>query len=103
MSQWIKVAICVIILALIWLMPGSWLPLTEPTAMEYRVVVVSGQVMPADSGVDLLKRLQADARFVKARTCSLTGQATHADTIEAINVAGIGHYIVKLWTGSQLM
>ena len=65
-------------------------------------VVVTDQVMPGGSGVDLLKRLHADPRFSPARTCLLTGQATHADTIEAINVAQVGHYIEKPWTGEQL-
>ena len=65
-------------------------------------VVVTDQVMPGGSGVDLLKRLHADARFSPARTCFLLGQATHADTIEAINVAQVGHYIEKPWTGEQL-
>lgn len=65
-------------------------------------VVVTDQVMPGGDGVDLLKRLQGDARFSAARTCLLTGQATHADTIEAINVAQVGRYIEKPWRGEQL-
>ncbi len=40
MPQWVKVAICIIIPAIVWVMPGSWLPLTDPTVMEHRVVVV---------------------------------------------------------------
>ena len=65
-------------------------------------VVVTDQVMPGGSGVDLLKRLHADIRFNAASTCLLTGQATHADTIEAINVAQVGRYVEKPWSGEQL-
>lgn len=66
-------------------------------------VVITDQVMPGGDGVELLKRFQNDARFATASTCMLTGQATHADTIEAINVAQVARYIEKPWTGEQLM
>lgn len=65
-------------------------------------VVITDQVMPGGDGVSLLKRMLKDARFSGARTCLLTGQATHADTIEAINVAQVARYIEKPWRGDQL-
>ena len=81
----------------------AWELAEDLDAAGYPVaVVVTDQVMPGGSGVDLLKRLRADGRFAAARMCLLTGQATHADTIEAINVAQVGHYIEKPWAGEQL-
>lgn len=81
----------------------AWELAEDSDASGYPVaVVVTDQVMPDGDGVSLLKRLQKDSRFRHARTCLLTGQATHADTIEAINVAQVGRYVEKPWQGERL-
>ncbi len=66
-------------------------------------VIISDQVMPGESGTDLLGRVTADRRFAKTRKILLTGQATHADTIAAINEGQIHNYIEKPWQAEKLL
>ncbi len=69
---------------------------------DHVAVLVTDQVMPKNSGVDLLKKLREDGRFDQTRTVLLTGQATHKDTIEAINTAHLDNYIEKPWKKEAL-
>jgi len=71
-------------------------------AGNHVALLITDQVMPKKSGVDLLKKLRSDSRFDDTRTILLTGQATHKDTIEAINTAHLDNYIEKPWTRSAL-
>ncbi len=66
-------------------------------------LVISDQVMPGASGVDLLRAVTADRRFSRTRKVLLTGQATHSDTIEAINDGHIDNYIEKPWEPEKLL
>lgn len=66
-------------------------------------LIISDQVMPGESGTDLLGKVSADRRFAKTRKVLLTGQATHADTINAINDGHIDNYIEKPWQPEQLL
>ncbi|EGQ9991177.1 response regulator [Vibrio vulnificus] len=70
---------------------------------EFIAVVISDHVMPGMTGVELLRTLHTDARFFKTRKVLLTGQATHSDTIEAINSAGIVRYFEKPWKKQELV
>ncbi|MFT6867677.1 MAG: two-component system chemotaxis response regulator CheY [Cyclobacteriaceae bacterium] len=69
---------------------------------DFVALIISDQVMPGNSGVDLLKKVKLDGRFKKTRKILLTGQATHQDTIEAINSAGLDNYIEKPWNKKSL-
>lgn len=40
MPHWLKVLICIVIPAVLWAMPASIFPLTDPTVMEHRVIVI---------------------------------------------------------------
>lgn len=66
-------------------------------------LVISDHVMPGESGVDLLGDISRDARFSHTRKVLLTGQATHSDTINAINAARIDHYFEKPWQAEDLL
>lgn len=66
-------------------------------------LIISDQVMPGESGTDLLGKVSSDRRFAKTRKVLLTGQATHADTINAINDGHIDNYIEKPWQPEQLL
>lgn len=66
-------------------------------------VIISDQVMLGESGTDLLGKITADRRFAKTRKVLLTGQATHADTINAINDGQIDNYIEKPWQPERLL
>ncbi|BAX53553.1 Hydrogenase transcriptional regulatory protein hupR1 [Photobacterium damselae subsp. piscicida] len=70
---------------------------------EFIALVISDHVMPGKIGVELLTEISQDARFVHTKKVLLTGQATHQDTIEAINLARIESYFEKPWKAEQLL
>ena len=66
-------------------------------------VIVSDHAMPVQTGVDFLIELNEDSRFKDSKKILLTGQATHMDTIQAINKAAIDKYIEKPWQKETLV
>ena len=66
-------------------------------------VIISDQVMPGKSGVELLTELCNEPRFRNSKRILLTGLATQEDTIEAINHARIDRYIEKPWDQEKLL
>ena len=66
-------------------------------------LVISDQVMPGEKGTDLLSKINSDPRFAKTRKVLLTGQATHADTINAINEGSVDNYVEKPWEPEKLL
>lgn len=69
---------------------------------DYLAMVISDQVMPKMTGVDLLTSLESDGRFEGTKKVLLTGLATHQDTIDAINSGRLDFYIQKPWTKEQI-
>ena len=65
-------------------------------------LVLSDHRLPGKSGVDFLVELMEDERFSATRTVLVTGQADQADTIRAVNEAGLDHYIAKPWRAARL-
>ncbi|BDU37778.1 chemotaxis protein CheY [Vibrio nigripulchritudo ATCC 27043] len=70
---------------------------------EHIALVISDHVMPGQSGVELLTEISQDRRFTHTKKVLLTGQATHQDTISAINQARIESYFEKPWVGKELV
>ncbi|GAK83800.1 putative chemotaxis protein CheY [Vibrio ponticus] len=70
---------------------------------EFIAVLVSDHVMPGKTGVELLTEVSKDRRFMLTKKVLLTGQATHTDTIQAINTAGINQYFEKPWQADLLV
>ncbi|MBY8141782.1 response regulator [Vibrio fluvialis] len=70
---------------------------------EYIALIISDHVMPGKTGVDLLTEVAEDSRFKGTKKVLLTGQATHTDTINAINAAGIDRYFEKPWNAKTLV
>ena len=70
---------------------------------DHVAIVISDQVMPEETGTELLGKIAADRRFGKTRKVLLTGQATHADTINAINDGHIDNYVEKPWQQERLL
>jgi two-component system chemotaxis response regulator CheY len=66
-------------------------------------VIISDHIMPGKTGVEFLIDIHNDGRFSQTRKMLLTGQATHQDTITAINQAHIEKYIEKPWTSEDLV
>jgi len=71
-------------------------------AGEHAAVIVCDHVMPGKSGVEWLAEVNSDGRFRHTRKVLLTGLATHQDTIQAINEAGIDLYLEKPWNPDRL-
>ncbi|MBY7897200.1 response regulator [Vibrio fluvialis] len=70
---------------------------------EHIALIISDHVMPGKTGVDLLTEVAEDSRFKGTKKVLLTGQATHTDTINAINAAGIDRYFEKPWNAKALV
>ncbi|SJZ89112.1 response regulator [Photobacterium toruni] len=70
---------------------------------EFIGVIISDHVMPGKSGVELLTTVANDSRFIHTKKVLLTGQATHQDTIAAINQARIESYFEKPWDTEVLI
>ena len=66
-------------------------------------VILADCVMPEKSGVEFLSDVLADGRFKTTRKLLLTGQASHQDTIDAINIAHIDAYVGKPWDKEKLI
>ena len=70
---------------------------------EYVAVLISDHVMPDKSGVELLTEVKSDHRFLGTKKLLLTGLATQADTIKAINDAKLDNFLEKVWDPQELL
>jgi len=59
--------------------------------------------MPGETGVELLKWMNAQERWKPTRKALLTGQAGLEATVEAVNQAQLSHYVAKPWTRNGLL
>lgn len=66
-------------------------------------IILCDHLMPGQSGVDFLIELNRNADTAAIRKVLLTGQAGHQDTIDAVNHAGLQHYISKPWQAGALV
>ncbi|GAJ70627.1 LOW QUALITY PROTEIN: putative chemotaxis protein CheY [Vibrio sp. JCM 18904] len=97
LNQWLNIEDCE--------SAGEALELMDEFDAEAEMIalIISDHVMPGKTGVELLTDVSKDGRFGFTRKVLLTGQATHTDTINAINSAGIDRYFEKPWQASQLI
>lgn len=65
-------------------------------------LVLADHRMPGTTGVDMLIDMEDDERTADARKVLVTGQADQADTIRAVNEAGLDHYVAKPWRPEDL-
>jgi response regulator RpfG family c-di-GMP phosphodiesterase len=81
----------------------AWAVIDELDADGDRLaLVLADHRLPGASGVDFLVELLADQRTRAARKVLVTGQADQADTIRAVNEAGLDHYVAKPWDPDEL-
>jgi two-component system chemotaxis response regulator CheY len=66
-------------------------------------LILADHRLPGRSGVDVLVALHDDPGTRAIRKVLITGQASHADTIRAVNDAGLDHYIAKPWDPDDLI
>lgn len=65
-------------------------------------LIVSDHIMPGMSGVEFLTLLTSRPDLKHVKKVLITGQATHTDTINAINQAKIDGYVEKPWDPEKL-
>ncbi len=65
-------------------------------------LVVCDHLLPGEDGVSFLVSLHRDPRTAPARKVLLTAQAGLGATIEAVNKAGLNHYLAKPWQPEEL-
>lgn len=83
--------------------PDAWDVVEEVVADGDRVaLVLADHRLPGRTGVDMLVEMSSDERTAGARKVLVTGQADQADTVRAVNNAGLDHYIAKPWQGENL-
>jgi len=70
---------------------------------EHVALIISDHVMPGKSGVELLTEVELDDRFIGTKKLLLTGLATQADTIMAINNSKIDNFLEKVWDVDALV
>jgi len=70
---------------------------------EYIALVISDHVMPEKTGVEFLTEISQERRYHQTKKILLTGQATHQDTIAAINRARVESYFEKPWKSEELL
>jgi len=70
---------------------------------EYVALIISDHIMPEKSGVELLTEVAKDNRFSGTKKLLLTGLATQADTIQAINNAKLDNFLEKVWDPKELL
>src|SRR5699024_11890467 len=64
-------------------------------------VVLADHRLPGTSGVDFLVELAGAEETAHVATVLVTGQADQADTIRAVNEAGLDHYVAKPWDAEE--
>ncbi|PID28853.1 MAG: hypothetical protein CR982_04035 [Candidatus Cloacimonadota bacterium] len=70
---------------------------------EEPALIICDHIMPEKTGVEFLYELKESNRFKFTKKILLTGLASHQDTIDAINKAGIDAYISKPWETELLI
>lgn len=81
----------------------AWSVIDEITADgDVLALILSDHRLPGTTGVDFLVTTARDERTKHTRRVLVTGQANHEDTIRAINLARLDHYIAKPWDGDDL-
>lgn len=65
-------------------------------------LILSDHRLPGTTGVDFFIASTTDPRTARARRVLVTGQADQEDTIRAINLGHITHYVAKPWDSAEL-
>lgn len=69
---------------------------------EQTALIMADHIMPNKNGIDFLSELAEVDSLAHVRRVLITGQASHSDTINAINNAAIDYYISKPWVVEDL-
>jgi two-component system chemotaxis response regulator CheY len=64
-------------------------------------LIISDWNMPNTSGLDLLKRVRADSRFLRLPFVMVTAEAEKHQIVEAVK-SGVSNYVIKPFTAAML-
>jgi len=64
-------------------------------------LIISDWNMPKMTGLELLKKVRADSRYVKTPFLMVTAEAQKQNVIEAVQ-AGVSNYVVKPFTAEAI-
>ena len=65
-------------------------------------LTICDHILPGENGIDFMIWLRENEKYASVKKILLTGQASHEDTIEAINKAEIDFYFAKPWSAEKL-
>jgi two-component system chemotaxis response regulator CheY len=71
-------------------------------ADEQIALIMVDHIMPNQNGIEFLSELSKNDSLIHVRKVLITGQASHQDTINAINKASIDYYVGKPWVVKNL-
>lgn len=81
----------------------AWAVIDEINAEgDALAVAVCDHRLPGTTGIDFMGQMMADERTQLTRKILLTGQADLADTVRAVNEAGLDQYLGKPWKPEDL-
>lgn len=63
---------------------------------------ICDHLMPDETGVEFMVRLQGKPEYIRSEKMLLTGQAGLLDTVKAVNQAGLNYYLSKPWKTQEL-
>lgn len=63
---------------------------------------ICDHLMPNETGVEFMVRLQRKPEYEQSEKMLLTGQAGLLDTVKAVNEAGLNYYLAKPWKTNEL-
>lgn len=63
---------------------------------------ICDHLMPEETGVEFMVRLQNNPAYQQSEKMLLTGQAGLMDTVKAVNQAGLNYYLSKPWKTYEL-
>lgn len=83
--------------------PDAWELIDEITQDgDILAVAVCDHRLPGTTGIDFMGQMMNDQRTQLTRKVLLTGQADLADTVRAVNEAGLDQYLAKPWKAAEL-
>lgn len=83
--------------------PDAWEVIDEITnAGDVLALALCDHRLPGTTGIELMGQMMSDERTQLTRKVLVTGQADLADTVRAVNEAGLDQYVAKPWKPEEL-
>ncbi|MCI6584117.1 MAG: response regulator [Mobiluncus porci] len=84
--------------------PDAWEVVDEITTDgDVLALALCDHRLPGTTGIEFMGQMMQDERTELTRKVLVTGQADLADTIRAVNEAGLDQYLAKPWKPEELV